>query len=246
VAAATAVARPDSAEPTWEDEPATDDWETSDNRPAAENLATAAGDVHWDADHVPPPPGAPAPASPAGGAPAARGLSGPAAVLEVTDHGPGLTAEQAGHVFERFYRADPARTTGGTGLGLAIVAALVAAHGGAAWVRSRPGEGATFCIALPLSPEASQAAENDFGDDTDDVTGETGASEAGTTEAGTTEAGTTEAGTTETEATETGAEETGTAQSGTGDIPGTQGRTADPTTSYPVRATAELGGWPLS
>ena len=86
-----------------------------------------------------------------------------AAVLEVADHGPGLTKEQAEHVFERFYRGDQARTSGGTGLGLAIVAALVTAHGGAAWVRSQPGSGATFCIALPLSPEAAQGANE--GDD---------------------------------------------------------------------------------
>jgi two-component system OmpR family sensor kinase len=101
-------------------------------------------------------------------------------VLEVADHGPGLTSEQAGHVFERFYRADPARTTGGTGLGLAIVAALVAAHGGAAWVRSQAGEGATFCIALPLSPEAMHSAENDFDGEADDIAAETGAAENGT------------------------------------------------------------------
>ena len=86
----------------------------------------------------------------------------PAAVLEVTDHGPGLTKEQADHVFERFYRADAARTSGGTGLGLAIVAALVAAHGGVTWVRSRPGEGATFSFALPLSEDAlASSAEDD-------------------------------------------------------------------------------------
>ncbi len=86
----------------------------------------------------------------------------PAAVLEVTDHGPGLTREHAEHVFERFYRADQSRTAGGTGLGLAIVAALVTAHGGGAWVRSRPHEGATFCIALPLSPEAVQGSHDDL------------------------------------------------------------------------------------
>ncbi len=85
----------------------------------------------------------------------------PAAVLEVADQGPGLTKEQAEHVFERFYRADQARTSGGTGLGLAIVAALVKAHDGAAWVRSQPGSGATFCIALPLAPEAAQGANED-------------------------------------------------------------------------------------
>jgi two-component system, OmpR family, sensor kinase len=80
----------------------------------------------------------------------------PAVVLEVADSGPGLTPEQAAHVFERFYRADQARTrkSGGAGLGLAIVSALVAAHGGTVWVESPPGGGATFRIAIPLAPEA--------------------------------------------------------------------------------------------
>ncbi len=80
----------------------------------------------------------------------------PCAVLEVTDHGPGLTGEQASRVFERFYRADQARgrRTGGSGLGLAIVAALVAAHGGTAGVDTAPHRGATFRITLPLAPEA--------------------------------------------------------------------------------------------
>jgi two-component system OmpR family sensor kinase len=80
----------------------------------------------------------------------------PCAVLEVTDHGPGLTPEQASRVFERFYRADQARgrRTGGSGLGLAIVSALVGAHGGTVGVDTAPGRGATFRITLPLAPEA--------------------------------------------------------------------------------------------
>ena len=80
----------------------------------------------------------------------------PAAILDVTDHGPGMTPEQAHRAFERFYRADQARTrtTGGSGLGLAIVRALVAAQGGVTSVRTAVGEGATFRIALPLAPEA--------------------------------------------------------------------------------------------
>jgi len=91
--------------------------------------------------------------------------SAPAVLLDVTDHGPGMTPEQAQRVFERFYRADQARTrtTGGSGLGLAIVRALVTAHGGAASVRTAPGRGATFRIALPLAPEAQgdMAADDD-------------------------------------------------------------------------------------
>jgi two-component system OmpR family sensor kinase len=107
-----------------------------------------AGDWGWDEEAD----DAPAAAKPAH--PASPHGAQPAAVLEVTDYGPGLTQEQSAHAFERFYRADQARTAGGTGLGLAIVAALVAAHGGAVWVTSRPGQGATFSIALPLAPEA--------------------------------------------------------------------------------------------
>jgi two-component system, OmpR family, sensor kinase len=89
----------------------------------------------------------------------------PAAVLEVTDHGPGMTPEQADRAFERFYRVDQARTrkAGGSGLGLAIVSALVAAHGGVASVRTTPGNGATFRIALPLAPEAHNSPEPDDG-----------------------------------------------------------------------------------
>ena len=98
----------------------------------------------------------------------------PAAVtLDVTDHGPGMSPEQAHRVFERFYRADQARTraTGGSGLGLAIVDALVAAHGGVASVRTAPDRGATFRIALPLDPDAQggMAADDDL-DEPDEAT----------------------------------------------------------------------------
>src|SRR5215470_10788504 len=84
-------------------------------------------------------------------------LQVPSVTVEVDDHGPGLSREQAERVFERFYRADQARgrRTGGAGLGLAIVAALVAAHGGAAGVDTAPGDGATFWITLPLAAEAA-------------------------------------------------------------------------------------------
>ena len=80
----------------------------------------------------------------------------PAIVLDVEDDGPGMTAEQAQRVFERFYRADAARNraSGGTGLGLAIVDGLVSAHGGTVSVRTAPGQGADFQVKLPLSPDA--------------------------------------------------------------------------------------------
>jgi two-component system OmpR family sensor kinase len=98
------------------------------------------------------------------GAPPFRGApapSVPAAVLEIADHGPGLTPEQARRVFERFYRADQARNrkSGGSGLGLAIVSALVAAHGGTATVDSAPDQGATFRVTLPLAPDTGEADE---------------------------------------------------------------------------------------
>ncbi|MBQ1025543.1 HAMP domain-containing sensor histidine kinase [Micromonospora sp. C95] len=79
------------------------------------------------------------------------------AVIEVADTGPGLTAEQAERVFERFYRVDASRTrrtdgNTGTGLGLAIVAALVTVHQGTVEVTETPGGGATFRVRLPLAP----------------------------------------------------------------------------------------------
>jgi two-component system OmpR family sensor kinase len=102
--------------------------------------------------------------------------SPPAVTLDVTDHGPGMTPEQAQRVFERFYRTDQARTraTGGSGLGLAIVNALVTAHGGVASVRAAPDKGATFRIALPLAPEARDGAAGDDDPDLDEAGDEAG------------------------------------------------------------------------
>jgi two-component system OmpR family sensor kinase len=95
----------------------------------------------------------------------------PAVVLDVEDDGPGMTADQAQRVFERFYRADAARNraSGGTGLGLAIVAGLVSAHGGTVSVRTAPGRGADFQVKLPLSPDAL-VVDDDADDSDDDLT----------------------------------------------------------------------------
>ncbi len=82
---------------------------------------------------------------------------GTSAVLEVRDHGPGLPPDEAGRIFERFYRVDSSRrrgTGGGSGLGLSIVAAVTAAHGGTVGVRPTPGGGATFRVTLPARPDA--------------------------------------------------------------------------------------------
>src|SRR6266536_6224141 len=81
-------------------------------------------------------------------------------VLEVSDEGPGVPAEEADRIFERFHRIDRsrARSQGGVGLGLAIVRSVVEAHGGAVAHRPRPGGGSVFRVSLPLAPGARSAA----------------------------------------------------------------------------------------
>jgi heavy metal sensor kinase len=71
-----------------------------------------------------------------------------AATLTITNTGPGIPAEDLPHIFERFHRADKARTAGHTGLGLAITKALVLAHGGEIEAESS-GERTTFTVRLP-------------------------------------------------------------------------------------------------
>jgi signal transduction histidine kinase len=80
------------------------------------------------------------------------GTSGTGEII-VADNGPGMTAEQAARIFERFYRTDGARSRarGGTGLGLSIAASLAAAHGGDITVDTKPGQGAAFHVRLPLA-----------------------------------------------------------------------------------------------
>lgn len=74
-----------------------------------------------------------------------------AVAVTVRDHGVGMTAEEATHVFDRFWRADPARarTSGGTGLGLAISLEDAHLHGGWLEAWGRPGRGASFRLTLP-------------------------------------------------------------------------------------------------
>ncbi len=79
-------------------------------------------------------------------------VQGESAVIAVKDSGPGIAEEEQGKIFERFYRVDKARSRaqGGAGLGLSIAQWIVAQHHGAIAVESRPSEGATFRVELPL------------------------------------------------------------------------------------------------
>ncbi len=76
--------------------------------------------------------------------------------IRVIDHGVGIPQLLQGRIFERFYRVDPARSrlTGGTGLGLSIANHHIRANGGTIDVWSKPGEGSTFTVALPLAGTA--------------------------------------------------------------------------------------------
>jgi signal transduction histidine kinase len=75
------------------------------------------------------------------------------AVLAVADTGMGITSADLPRIFDRFYRADPARSrvAGGSGLGLAIAKWIAEAHDGRIEVESQPGEGATFRVWLPIA-----------------------------------------------------------------------------------------------
>jgi len=73
-------------------------------------------------------------------------------VMTVTDHGPGLSQDQAEHIGEPFYRSDPSRTreSGGTGLGLYLATLVANAHGGTLKLLDTDAQGATFEVRIPL------------------------------------------------------------------------------------------------
>ena len=74
------------------------------------------------------------------------------AIIQVRDRGIGISLQQQGRIFERFYRVDEARNrAGGTGLGLSIVKTLVEGMGGNISVTSQVGEGTIFTITFPVN-----------------------------------------------------------------------------------------------
>lgn len=82
--------------------------------------------------------------------------------VKVADSGVGIPEDCQDHVFERFYRVDKARSreTGGTGLGLAITHSAISMHHGTIKLHSKPGEGTTFTVRVPLMYSVSLAVSN--------------------------------------------------------------------------------------
>ena len=83
---------------------------------------------------------------------AVRSPAGGRVEIEVRDTGPGISATDLPHVFERFYRGDPSRSQTGAGLGLSFARAVARAHGGDITAASSPGGGSTFTVTLPVRP----------------------------------------------------------------------------------------------
>jgi signal transduction histidine kinase len=91
----------------------------------------------------------------------ATGSEGNRAWIAVADEGPGISPEDQQHVFDRFWRADKARSRsdGGTGLGLAIVRQVVEGHGGEVRLHSKVGVGSSFVVWLPITRPAVDGAQ---------------------------------------------------------------------------------------
>jgi heavy metal sensor kinase len=96
--------------------------------------------------------------------------------LTVSDTGPGIPKEDLPRLFDRFYRADAARSRakgqGGSGLGLAICREIASAHGGRLWAESEPGQGASFSLAMPLPGNGGPRGSQGHGGGHDDDDGE--------------------------------------------------------------------------
>jgi signal transduction histidine kinase len=88
----------------------------------------------------------------------ATGSEGDRAWIAVADEGPGIAPEDQPHVFDRFWRADKARSRadGGTGLGLAIVHQIAQSHGGSIRLQSKVGVGSSFVIWLPVTTPSAE------------------------------------------------------------------------------------------
>jgi two-component system, OmpR family, phosphate regulon sensor histidine kinase PhoR len=102
--------------------------------------------------------------SPSGDDSAGGAAGQPWVQIAVSDNGAGIPAAHLPRIFERFYRADAARSReeGGTGLGLAIVRHLVEGHGGRVQAQSELGRGTTILFTLPL-PEEPEGSEQGTG-----------------------------------------------------------------------------------
>ncbi|RJQ58328.1 MAG: HAMP domain-containing protein [Desulfobacteraceae bacterium] len=82
--------------------------------------------------------------------------AGPAAEIRIRDTGCGISKEDIGNIFKRFYRCDQSRSEKGFGLGLSLAQAVARAHGGDIEADSQPGQGSTFTITLPLRRSAGE------------------------------------------------------------------------------------------
>jgi two-component system sensor histidine kinase MtrB len=95
------------------------------------------------------------------------GRNGASAFVEVSDHGPGIPPEHLLHVFERFYKADPARARGGSGLGLALALENARLLGGEIHAWSEDGAGSRFTLRLPVAKPLRGGTGADAGESED-------------------------------------------------------------------------------
>lgn len=90
--------------------------------------------------------------SPEGGVIAIHVYAADKAFVEIRDEGPGMDAQTVARIFDRFYQADTSRSNEGVGLGLCLVKRILDMLGGHVKVCSKPNEGSTFRVQLPLKP----------------------------------------------------------------------------------------------